>query len=140
MNTTPNGTGPAGWLLRRDVDAVAAHLDRWILAAGAQPMPVLGSPEWVVAGEVARSAAVAVYTLACLAETEPTVIAARLAAEIAAGRALRMAALREASHAIAAGHDWTAEAERGRYVDLAARRARPGPPVAAPLDTDGEPA
>lgn len=112
MSTPRNGPGPTGWLLRRDVDAVAAHMDPWILAAGDQVVPVLGSPEWVAAGEVERTASVAVYTLGCLAETEPTVVAARLAAEIATARALRLAALREASHAIAGAGGWSELAHR----------------------------
>ena len=40
--------------------------------------------------------------LACLAEREPVVIAARLAAEIAAERTAYLVALRQASHAISA--------------------------------------
>src|SRR6185437_14710499 len=39
---------------------------------------------------------------ACLAESEPVVIAARLAAEIAAGRTAYLIGLRQASHAISA--------------------------------------
>ena len=44
----------------------------------------------------------ALYVLACLAEREPVVIAARLAAEIAAGRTAHLIALRQASHAVSA--------------------------------------
>jgi hypothetical protein len=40
------------------------------------------------------------YVFACLAERGPVVIAARLAAEIAAGRTAYLVALRQASHAI----------------------------------------
>ena len=40
---------------------------------------------------------------ACLAERGPVVIAARLAAEIAAGRTAYLVALRQASHAISNG-------------------------------------
>jgi hypothetical protein len=42
--------------------------------------------------------------LACLAEREPVVIAARLAAEIAAGREAHLVALRQASHDVAAAY------------------------------------
>lgn len=113
------------WLLHRDVDAVAAHLDPWILAADEVPVPALGSPEWVDADPVTRTASVAVYVLACLAEHEPVVIAARLAAEIAAARAVRLAAARQASHAISAGHDWAARALRPSYAQLEEIRAWP---------------
>lgn len=120
MSTPTHEPANAGWVLRRDVDAIAAHLDPWILAAGDRVIPVLGSTEWVAAGEVERTAAVAVYVLACLAETEPTVIAARLAAEISAARACRLTALREASHAIAAAGGWAELAHRSH-------RRVPGP-------------
>jgi hypothetical protein len=43
------------------------------------------------------------YVFACLAERGPVVIAARLAAEIAAGRTAYLVALRQASHAISNG-------------------------------------
>ena len=125
MTTTPRPTpGPASsnrarqvatWLIDRDVDAVAqyldavaAHLDRWILAAEsdhhpqATGIPLLGTPEWVAADDTTRNAAVAIYVLGCLAEREPVVIAARLAAEIAAGRTAYLLAMRQASHAISA--------------------------------------
>ena len=42
--------------------------------------------------------------LACLAEREEVVIAARLAAEIAAGRAAHLVALRQASHQVSAAY------------------------------------
>ena len=80
------------WLIDRDLDAVAAHLDPWILAAepdhdaNTTAVPLLGTRDWVAADEVTRDAAVALYVIACLAEREPVVIAARVAAEIAAGR------------------------------------------------------
>src|SRR5919112_682724 len=94
------------WWIDRDLDAVAAHVDRWILAAepdhhpAATAVPLLGTPEWVAADDATRDASVALYVLACLAEREPVVIAARLAAEIAAGRTAHLIALRQASHAI----------------------------------------
>lgn len=96
------------WLIDRDLDAVAAYLDPWILTAEPDhdprttAVPLLGTPEWVAADEVTRDASVALYVLACLAEREPVVIAARLAAEIAAGRTAHLVAMRQASHAISA--------------------------------------
>ena len=65
-------------------------------------IPLLGTPEWVAADDATRNASVALYVLACLAEREPVVIAARLAAEIAAGRTAYLVAMRQASHAISA--------------------------------------
>ncbi len=106
MNPTPAPT--PGWLVERDLDAVAAHLDGWILAAEPDhhpqttAVPLLGTPEWVAADRTTKNASVALYVLACLAEREPVVIAARLAAEIAAGRTAHLVALRQASHAISA--------------------------------------
>ncbi len=100
------------WLIDRDLDAVAAHLDPWILAAdphhdpATTAVPLLGTPEWAAANDTTRNASVALYVLACLAEREPVVIAARLAAEIAAARTAHLVALRQASHAISTAlHD-----------------------------------
>ena len=96
------------WLIERDVDAVAAYLDPWILAAEPDHdpqttrIPLLGTPEWVAADPPVRDASLAIYVLACLVEREPVVIAARLAAEIAAARTAHLVALRQTSHAISA--------------------------------------
>ena len=104
----PTTGGRTAWWIDRDLDAVAAYLDPWILAAEPEhdpattAIPLLGTPEWVVADDRTRDASVALYVLACLAEREPVVIAARLAAEIAAGRTAHLIALRQASHAISA--------------------------------------
>jgi hypothetical protein len=57
----------------------------------------------VAADKATRNAAVALYVIACLAQREPVVIAARLAAEIAADRTAYLVALRRASHAINEG-------------------------------------
>ncbi|MFC4950781.1 hypothetical protein [Pseudonocardia sp. GCM10023141] len=124
----PNGTsaGSPSLLLRRDLDAVAAHLDAWILAADEVEVPVLGSPDWIKADRPLRDAAVAVYVLACLAESEPVVIAARLAAEIAAGRAAHLAALRQASHAISAAADWSQHAGQHRSTPSGIDHERKG--------------
>ena len=99
---------PARWTIDRDLDAVAAFLDPWILAAepdhhpATTAIPLLGTPDWAAADDTTRRASVALYVLACLAEREPVVIAARLAAEIAAGRTAHLVAMRQASHAISA--------------------------------------
>ena len=48
---------PARWTIDRDLDAVAAHLDPWILAAepdhdpATTAIPLLGTPEWVAADD-----------------------------------------------------------------------------------------
>ena len=112
MSTLSGQPGTAArppWLIDRDLDAVATHLDPWIIAAEPDhdarttSIPLLGTPEWVAADEVTRNAAVALCVIACLAQREPVVIAARLAAEIAADRTAYLVALRRASHAISEG-------------------------------------
>jgi hypothetical protein len=107
-STETGGSGRPAWLIDRDLDAVASHLDRWILAAeprhdpATTAIPLLGTPDWVAADTTVRDASVALYVLACLAEREPVVIAARLAAEIAAARTAHLIGLRQASRAISA--------------------------------------
>src|SRR3954468_21221473 len=97
------------WLIDRDLDAVAAYLDRWILAAepdhdlATTTVPLLGTPEWVAADDATRSASVALYVLACLAEREPVVIAARLGGGVGAESTAYLVASRQASHAISIG-------------------------------------
>ena len=54
-------------------------------------------------GQGHANAAVALYVKACLAQREPVVIAARLAAGIVAERTAYLVALRQASHAISEG-------------------------------------
>ena len=110
------GVSPAArrrppWLITRDFDAVAAHLDPWILAAEphhdttTSRLPLLGTPDWVTVDPTVRDASVAIYVLACLAEREEVVIAARLAAEIAAGREAYLVALRQASPDVSAAYN-----------------------------------
>jgi hypothetical protein len=65
-------------------------------------VPLLGTPQWVAADDTTRDASVALYVLACLAEREPVVIAARLAAEIAAWRTAALLAMRQSNQAISA--------------------------------------
>ncbi|MBN9113709.1 MAG: hypothetical protein J0I34_33675 [Pseudonocardia sp.] len=122
MTTTghlASGTAPTGrpsFLCERDVEAVAEFLDPWITAVTSRgedvEVPLLGTQEWADADTETRLAAVAVFVIGCLVEREPIVIAARLAAEVATLRASRMAAARQASHAISAAGDWSAVARR----------------------------
>ena len=122
-------TGRPSFLCERDVEAVAEFLDPWITAASTAPdyveVPLLGTTEWVAAGTEAKLAAVAVFVIGCLVEREPIVIAVRLAAEVATLRASRVAAARQASHAISAAGDWSAVArrivQRGNGDELARR-------------------
>ncbi|ODU04279.1 MAG: hypothetical protein ABS81_11055 [Pseudonocardia sp. SCN 72-86] len=111
-------------LIERDLDAIESLLDQWITDAGGVDIPLLGTPEWVAAEERMQVAGVAVFVLGCLVEREPLVLAARLAAEIATVRSVRMAAARQASHAISAGADWTAVAQRLVQRDRIARHDR----------------
>src|SRR4051794_34712839 len=107
------------WLIDRDLDAVAAYLDRWILAtepdhdSATTTVPLLGTPEWVAADDTTRNASVALYVLACLAEREPVVIAARLAAEIAGGSTAHLVAGRRSSRAITTTASETRYRRRG---------------------------
>ncbi|AEA26540.1 hypothetical protein Psed_4382 [Pseudonocardia dioxanivorans CB1190] len=116
--TTTNATRAAAsapsWLCERDVEVVAEFLDPWIVAASAEgvEVPLLGTAEWADADTEAKLAAVAVFVIGCLVERDPLVIAGRLAAEVAVLRTSRMAAARQASHAISAAGDWSAVARR----------------------------
>ncbi|ODU01347.1 MAG: hypothetical protein ABS81_20870 [Pseudonocardia sp. SCN 72-86] len=129
---TTNNTRPAASssgavrsvLIERDLDAIESLLDGWITEAGGVEIPLLGTPEWVTADETTQLAGVAVFVLGCLVERDPLVLAARLAAEIATVRSVRMAAARQASHAISAGADWSAVAQRLVQRDRIARHDR----------------
>ncbi|ODU06697.1 MAG: hypothetical protein ABS81_04255 [Pseudonocardia sp. SCN 72-86] len=118
MTTTdhPRASTTPSWLCERDVEVVAEFLDPWIAAAVAAPdyveVPLLGTAEWARADTEAKLAAVAVFVIGCLVERDPIVIAGRLAAEVATLRTSRMAAVRQASHAISAAGDWSAVAQR----------------------------
>ncbi|GAA4536645.1 hypothetical protein [Pseudonocardia xishanensis] len=112
-------------LIERDLDAIETLLDGWIAAVDlGVDIPLLGTQEWVVAEEAMQLAGVAVFVLGCLVERDPLVLAARLAAEIATVRSVRMAAARQASHAISAGADWSAVAQRLVQRDRIARHDR----------------
>ncbi|ODU04158.1 MAG: hypothetical protein ABS81_11585 [Pseudonocardia sp. SCN 72-86] len=111
-------------LIERDLDAIETLLDQWITDAGGVDIPLLGTPEWVAADEATQLSGVAVFVLGCLVERDPLVLAARLAAEIATVRSVRMAAARQASHAISAGADWSAVAARLVQRDRIARHDR----------------
>jgi len=112
-DSAPQRQAPRSYLVERDVDAIEALLDDWIAATGPDvDIPLLGTPDWVAADDTTQRAAVAVFVLGCLVERDPIVIAARLVAETAILRASRMAAARQASHAISAAGDWSAVARR----------------------------
>ena len=104
----PRSDTASGMLIDRDLDAVATHLDPWILAAEPDHDPApQRSRCWAHRSgwppTRSRGTAVARYVIACLAERAPVVIAARPAAEIAAGHTAHLVALRQASHAISEG-------------------------------------
>ncbi|WP_103381224.1 hypothetical protein [Pseudonocardia dioxanivorans] len=115
-NPSRAATSAPSWLRERDVEAVAEFLDPWITAATTRPdhteVPLLGTREWTEADPEVQLAAVAVFVIGCLVERDPIVIAGRLAAEVAVLRTARMAAARQASHAISAAGDWSAVARR----------------------------
>ncbi|GAY12612.1 hypothetical protein [Pseudonocardia sp. N23] len=124
-DSTPQPPVPRSYLVERDVDAIEALLDSWITATGPDvDIPLLGTPNWTAADDTTQRAAVAVFVLGCLVERDPIIIAARLAAETAILRASRIAAARQASHAISAGADWTAVAARLVQRDRIARHDR----------------
>ncbi|GEL26517.1 hypothetical protein PSU4_54710 [Pseudonocardia sulfidoxydans NBRC 16205] len=124
-DSTPAPSATRSYLVERDLDAIEALLDGWIAATGPDvEIPLLGTLGWVAADDVTQLAGVAVFVLGCLVERDPLVLAARLAAEIATVRSVRMAAARQASHAISAGVDWTALAQRLVQRDRIARHDR----------------
>lgn len=129
-NPSRAATSAPSWLCERDVEAVAEFLDPWITAATERPdhaeVPLLGTREWTEADPDVQLAAVAVFVIGCLVERDPIVIAGRLAAEVAILRTSRMAAARQASHAISAAGDWSAVAGRliQRGTDDRDRRPR----------------
>ncbi|MGD9988837.1 hypothetical protein [Pseudonocardia sp.] len=124
-DSTPQRPEPRSYLVERDVDAIEALLGGWIAATRpGVDIPLLGTSDWVAGDDTTQRAAVAVFVLGCLVERDPIIIAARLAAETAILRASRMAAARQASHAISAGADWTALAQRLVQRDRIARHDR----------------
>jgi hypothetical protein len=124
-------------MIDRDLPAVAAWLDELIVAVpGSDPLPILGSPGWIEAGPLVRLASLARYALGTLNELEPAVIAARLAAEIEAGRRDQATAMKQAAAAINEGGDWTAAARRPSQAELRRRRAEPGPLAGVGFDPD----
>ncbi|GEL23842.1 hypothetical protein PSU4_27960 [Pseudonocardia sulfidoxydans NBRC 16205] len=108
----PEEPGRPCWWVERDVDAVETALWPWITAAGEMEIPLLGTPDWAAAEVPARLAAVAVFVLGALVERDPTVIAARLAAEIATVRLSNQLARKQAAEAIAEAIDARAVATR----------------------------
>lgn len=97
-------------------------------AESAGRIPLLGSPAWVALddqdprklGSVIRAA------LAWLADSQPEVIAERLRAEMDFVDQITFQRLRDASHAVAAGADWSLVAYGPTHAELVRRRADPG--------------
>lgn len=109
-------------VIERDLPAVADWLDHFVAAApGRNPIPILGSPGWIEAGDDIRIASLARYALGTLGELDPAVIAARLVAEIEAGRRDQAIITRQASKAISA--DWGNLARHPSHVEMVRRRA-----------------
>ncbi|GAY09630.1 hypothetical protein [Pseudonocardia sp. N23] len=122
--TTSTPSATQSYLVERDIEAIEGLLDGWIAEVNGVDIPLLGTPDWVAADERTQLAAVAVFVLGCLVERDPIVIAARLAAEVATVRSIRLVAARQASHAISAGADWSAVAARLVQRDRIARHDR----------------
>lgn len=111
--STPSGEPGAAarplWLIDRDLDAVAAHLDPWILAAERDPRrPHHINPAARHARVGGRGRGHAQRGRRPVRDRlprrrEPVVITARLAVEIAADRTAYLVALRQASHALSEG-------------------------------------
>ncbi len=114
------------WPPRRDwsgeraviVDALAITVGPW---AGAQDVPAFGTPEWTDASPLARLLAALVHLLAvhdrCARAEWVWTERARREEEA------RLTALREASHAISAAVDWSAQSRRPSHAELERRRA-----------------
>lgn len=113
-------------VIERDLEAVAAWLDALIAAAPRSgPIPILGCPAWVTADELTKLASLARYTLHTLHELDPAVIAARLAAEIEAGRRNHAAAIKDASKAISDNGNWSTATCGPSHAELMRRRYPP---------------
>jgi len=110
----PPGDGP---VFRQQV--VRAYLDPIVERARASgPLPELGSAEWVAATDPVKRASAFAALLAYLdAAAFGSLVAARDRRD-APGNALR-----EASHAISAAVDWTAQSRRPSHAELVRRRA-----------------
>lgn len=116
----------------RDLEAVAEWLWQLIeLASDTVDIPVLGTPEWVAGDPATRLASLARWALVQIDDLSPDVIAARLAAEIAAGRREHLAAMKQASTAISASQDWHQQSMRPTRAEVLRRRSQQGPGDAA---------
>ncbi len=89
-----------------------------LIEATAEPLPLFGYSGWTKASDEVRLASLARWALLVLDEQAPTVLAARLAAEIREERR----DLREASNAVAEAVDWHREASLPSYAELKRRR------------------
>lgn len=116
-----------GRSLERDLVALTEWL--WTLVEAVPDttdVPVLATAQWKASDHVTRLASLARWSLVQLEELSPEVIAARLAAEIAEGRRAHLAAMKQASTAVSAGHDWHAQAVRPTRAEVLRRRAASG--------------
>lgn len=112
------GTAPIRW----DLDNTADWL--WqLINRTAGDLPVFATEEWAESDELTRVASLARWALVQLDELSPEVIAARLAAEISAGRIAHLAAMKQASVAISRAHDWRAQAAQPTRAEILRRRA-----------------
>lgn len=111
-------------VIERDLPGVAAWLDERVAAAlGRDLLPILGSREWFEAGDEVKLASFARYGIGTLGELDPAVIAARLAAEIDAGRRDQATITRQASKAISGAGDWGNLARYPSRTEMIRRRA-----------------
>jgi hypothetical protein len=87
-------------------------------------LPVLGSPEWVVADAMTKYAATFVWALSTLDATAMSSLSSARDRRVAReDRREFLVAQREASHAVSAAVDWRAASQRPSHAELVARRA-----------------
>lgn len=100
------------------VDALALTLGPW---AAREDVPAFGTTRWADASPVARVLSVLVYLVdvhdRCSRAEWAWTDRARQDEEV------RLTALREASHAISASLDWSAQSQRPSHAELERRRA-----------------
>lgn len=88
------------------------------------PLPELGTPEWVAADAAAKSAAAYVAVLHYLdAAAMASLVGARDRRVAREDHREFLIAQREASYAISAAVDWTAQSRRPSHAELERRRA-----------------
>ena len=106
-------------------DAVEDVLHGLVARAAVGELPLLGTREWLAADPDTQIAALAVVALVALAEQDPAVIGARIAAEAAVGRAAHFDAVKQASVAISQAMDWSAYSRNHLPHDALRRRRFP---------------